>query len=474
MEAYLINHFIKYLFEIGIINGKTVTDFITTYTNIMKNDTYKDNLDFKDAMCASLIYYFSSIDEEQRKTLSLNLIVKFFENHQRKKEQSLQRILLKVYPILQQSRVIKLKAVMKKWINNTSRKQTKYIKTPQNIQKSFSTLNLSTQYQKIKSYNHQKRNDRPSSRIKITHKKKANLSTSLISEKSWDKREREEFEQCTFNPVINQNFTRSSIGSNIPVYERLYKDKEKYDTRKQIKAIEIEHFFSKENPFKPELVSSKRYNNRSNIGNFMERQESFFTNKSKHFDDLITQSNENISQNCSFIPQTNHSRTNSRKSSNNPSPIQTRIYNNYINKKSKPSKEKRLSKSFIENPKIDYQRIESLYNEFKKKPKNKKDCDIKQFIPKESQQYNQYEKEEITKKIMQRLVGSREEENKGIDTYTTKDDFISNIESMTNTNKASKASSVSNGGNNNYGYDFRFNEPRDNLYIEDFYLNYNK
>ena len=38
MEAYLTNHFIKYLFEIGIINGKTVTDFITTYTNIMKND----------------------------------------------------------------------------------------------------------------------------------------------------------------------------------------------------------------------------------------------------------------------------------------------------------------------------------------------------------------------------------------------------------------------------------------------------
>ena len=114
MEAYLTNHFIKYLFEIGIINGKTVTDFITTYTNIMKNETYKDTLDFKDAMCASLIYYFSSIDEEQRKTLSLNLIVKFFENHQRKKEQSLQRVLLTVYPILQQSRVIKLNSVMKK------------------------------------------------------------------------------------------------------------------------------------------------------------------------------------------------------------------------------------------------------------------------------------------------------------------------------------------------------------------------
>ena len=440
MEAYLTNHFIKYLFEIGIINGKTVTDFITTYTNIMKNETYKDTLDFKDAMCASLIYYFSSIDEEQRKTLSLNLIVKFFENHQRKKEQSLQRVLLTVYPILQQSRVIKLNSVMKKWRKNVSQKQMKYIKTPQNIQKSFSTLNL---------------------------------STSLISEKSWDKREREEFEQCTFNPVINQNFTRSSIGSNIPVYERLYKDKEKYDTRKQIKAIEIEHFFSKENPFKPELVSSKRYN-KNNNGNFIERQESFFTNKSKHFDDLITQSNDNVSQNCSFIPQTNHSRTNSRKSSNNPSPMQTRIYNNYINKKAKPTKEKRLSKSFIENPKIDYQRIESLYKEFKKKSKNKGDV---LSIPKDNAQYHQNAKEEITKKIMQRLVGNtREEENKGIDTYTTKEDYIlsSNIESMNGTNKASKASSVSNGGNNNYGYEFRFNEPRDNLYIEDFYLNYNK
>ena len=43
-----------------------------------------------------------------------------------------------------------------------------------------------------------------SSRIKISNKKKANLSTSLISEKSWDKREREEFVLQDKNRYLTQ------------------------------------------------------------------------------------------------------------------------------------------------------------------------------------------------------------------------------------------------------------------------------
>ena len=39
MESHITNIFIRYLFDIGIINGKTVTDLITTYTNIKKTES---------------------------------------------------------------------------------------------------------------------------------------------------------------------------------------------------------------------------------------------------------------------------------------------------------------------------------------------------------------------------------------------------------------------------------------------------
>ena len=123
MEVYFTNHFIKYLFEIGIIDKKSVTDLIKAYTNIKKNNTYENSLDFKDAMCASLIYYFNSINDEQKQKISLNLIVKFFENHQKKKERQLKLIIL-----TQQSKEFTekkefLKKFVKKWKKKIKKKK---------------------------------------------------------------------------------------------------------------------------------------------------------------------------------------------------------------------------------------------------------------------------------------------------------------------------------------------------------------
>jgi hypothetical protein len=51
------------------------------------------------------------------------------------------------------------------------------------------------------------------------------------------------------------------------VFERLYKDKERYDTRKQIKLIEIEHLESKENTFRPNVNNNNNNNTSFGIGN---------------------------------------------------------------------------------------------------------------------------------------------------------------------------------------------------------------
>lgn len=469
MEVYFTNHFIKYLFEIGIIDKKSVTDLITAYTNIKKNNTYENSLDFKDAMCASLIYYFNSINDEQKQKISLNLIVKFFENHQKKKERQLKLIIL-----TQQSKEFtEKKEFLKKFVKKWKKKIKK-----NKLVKSFSSLNLSTQYQKI---THQKlfKNNKQHvpSRIKLM-KKNSNLSSSMVSEKSWEIKEREDFQECTFNPTINQNSLRSSM-NNISVYERLYKDKEKYDTKKQVRALEIEHYRAKDNTFKPELISSRKFRSNKNMASFNERQESFCTNKSKHFEEILTQTNESIGQNCSFTPVTNHSQSNSRKSSKDVSPIQIKLYNHFCNKKTKETTKPRKSRSFIENPKIDYKKIENLYNEYKNKPKKQESYKwINELNPtynsgislsssnnENNKNLSKFEKEEITKKIIQRLYGKMNKNNFGEDEYKTGETFSS----MKNSTKEDYNENLPKWNNNIFS-----NEPRENLYIEDFYLNYNK
>ena len=123
-------------------------------------------------------------------------------------------------------------------------------------------INMNTHYKN--------NNNNVTTKIKLT-KKKPNRSVSSIEEKSWDRRERESLEECTFNPVINKKYNiRNKCINNCKcnnnkalVFERLYKDKERYDTRKQIKLIEIEHLESKENTFRPNVNNS---NNNSSFG----------------------------------------------------------------------------------------------------------------------------------------------------------------------------------------------------------------
>lgn len=469
MEVYFTNHFIKYLFEIGIIDKKSVTDLITAYTNIKKKNAYENSLDFKDAMCASLIYYFNSIKDEQKQTISLNLIVKFFEHHQKKKEGKIKLILLS-----QQSKeLIEKKEFLKKYFKKWKSKIKK-----NKLVKSISSLNLSTQYQKITHQKILKNNKQHTpSMIKLVKKNK-NLSSSMVSEKSWEIKEREDYQECTFNPTINKNPLRSSM-NNMSVYERLYKDKEKYDTKKQVRALEIEHYRAKDNTFKPELISSRKFLSNKNMPSFNERQESFCTNKSKHFEEILTQTNESIGQSCSFTPMTNHSRSNSRKSSKDVSPVQIKSYNHFFNKKINEKVKPRKSRSFIENPKIDYKKIENLYNEYKNKPKKQESYKwINELNPtynsgvslnstknENMKNLSKFEKEEITKKIIQKLYGKMNKNNLGDNEYKTGETFSS----MKNSTKEDYIDNSIKWNNSIFS-----NEPRENLYIEDFYLNYNK
>ena len=76
-----VQNFIDYLQKLGIANSASKKEIVKVYTNILesaKQNANISNIDFKEAMCATLIYYFSSLNDDSKKTISLNLIINYY------------------------------------------------------------------------------------------------------------------------------------------------------------------------------------------------------------------------------------------------------------------------------------------------------------------------------------------------------------------------------------------------------------
>ena len=277
--------FIQHLFNFGFLTGKTITDLITTYTNILKTasppsqsqNTNNISL-FKITMSSALKHFFSTLTSDQTNEISLNLIIKYFEYTSLQKQSKLHSLFLLLHTKLKSFHNLLLMKSLFKW------KQKKQqapppppsIIIPSDFNSSFISKAIIpshnnsgfVNYNKIKqtkinmNTHYKNNNNSVSTKIKLT-KKKANRSVSSIEEKSWDRKERESLEECTFNPVINKKYNirnkcidNCTNNNKVLVFERLYKDKERYDTKKQIKLIEIEHLESKENTFRPNVNNS--------------------------------------------------------------------------------------------------------------------------------------------------------------------------------------------------------------------------
>lgn len=111
MESFIANIFFRYLFDIGIIDGKTISDLITIYTNIKLKE-------FKTKMTLTLVYFINSLNNEQKDSLSTNIITKFFFNHHKKKEKKL-RSILKLY-LFKQNAITNIQLIkcFYKWNHN--------------------------------------------------------------------------------------------------------------------------------------------------------------------------------------------------------------------------------------------------------------------------------------------------------------------------------------------------------------------
>ena len=334
--------FYNYLKNLGIVDENSILKIKNIYNEIINSNK---NLALNKVMCAALIYYLSNLDSTQRNKISLNLILNYYNLNNKNKKEKLKYLIKNKNNI--NNKLLLLKKFIQ-WKNNLKTKEKNKNK-PKNKNKNnnnFDYLNSITY-----STNSNK-------------EKNSLLSTKNSKyEKSIEKKEREELNECTFNPSINKtNFLNNlNTTENNNVFDRLYKDNEKYKNKKQIKALELEELRNNDFTFIPNTIPTPREFTTKSKDNFNKRQIKYFEDKFKNHTKIIKENNENFNKNCSFSPKINKN-----KSNKSLSPAHIRLYED--NKKRKEKINKKIYEESKKNyGEIDYDKIEELYNSYKKK-----------------------------------------------------------------------------------------------------------
>ena len=397
MENIISKTFIHYLLNLGIIDLNSAKNILSTFNDITNKNK---NIDFQNAMCASLIFYFSNLDDNQKRNISFNLILKFFENTINQKLISL----LSLFNLKASKNKFNLLKYFYKWKKNSKklvlnlsndyipskRKNFKNYRSKSiNLSKNSNSKSNITNYNK-NIYNNNNKNNNNTNTNNLTNNK-SNMSISkktnsvsnknLILESSLDKKNREDLEHCTFTPSINHSNLYTN--TNESVYQRLYKDGEKYKSKRQMRIQEFEHIKSNENTFTPKKYSTPR--KFQSKDKFIDRQKNYFEKKFLNQMKLITKINEDFSKNCSFSPQIYSKNTNPNNNNNNNNNIEIsvfqRLYEDDIKRRNK-MQENSLNSNNINNNntykknttqsngQVDLNKIEELYNQYKYKNLN--------------------------------------------------------------------------------------------------------
>lgn len=253
------------------------------------------------------------------------------------------------------------------------------------------------------------------------------------TEPSWAKREKEEIRNCTFKPTINTSNNANANGFsykeriNSPVFDRLYTDHQRYTTKKNNRIMEQERHRNNQLSFQPDLSPSqvigtekniktrennvKNIININNLNNFFQRQDVFRNIKEKNQERIRNEMEEEIRSLYTFTPEilkssyslhtglyaqnnnqiinTSNSYSNklSPRSAHSNSKIKNNRIINHLAKSKNHGSNKSMNRSYsnqafsksTDRPKkkVDYNKIEELYNDYKK-IKSKK-----QFMQKE-------------------------------------------------------------------------------------------
>ena len=356
-----LNDFLNYLKKIGLIEDYTFQFLYNIYLNLTKHSM---NNNFTNSMCATLLYFFNNMTEEQQKYSSFNLITNYFKNKKEKSINKLNNIIEKI--------IIKKKKELFHKLNrfNNENKGKKI----ENLKKQLNNSNSKRQNPKINIL------DENNNNTLNNYNKKNN---KIILETSWDKKEREEYEKCTFEPTINKRVnSQPNIKKKISVYQRLYNYNNKYENKKQMKINEIEKIENEKSSFRPNIINPPEEFKKNVKKKFEERQKIFFDNKYKHKEKLLGKLDKDFNKNYSFSPKVNSGRKIENYYINYfqlSSPVFKRLYEDdykrrlrnkkYINELNNKIDEQcnSISKDIST---VDYEKIEELYNQYKNKAVN--------------------------------------------------------------------------------------------------------
>ena len=360
----LLNKFSQYLIDIGLANTDSITYIQQLFNEIqsskaptplnsnepspLTNTNNNNEETFKETMLATLMYYFSSLSEETKEKISLSLLLKFFATNANPKYTKLKSCILlcnakqKILPPKPSDRFNSWKAkTSKRHKHKSAHEISSYSARRQQSHNNSNTHNYSYRQPQMHG-------------ASFSTDKKCPKYERLRIETSIDKKEKEDLNECTFHPdttlsnsyyrhtsCVNDTNTLGNINSNNEsVYDRLYKDGEKYESKRQIKKLELEHMLSEQYNFKPALLSSpNKFRRKSNI-KFNERQKSFIDKKSQNKQKLQFIMDEDFNTKCSFSPKINTSHLSNGKNyamhnKNTSTPAHIRLYEDDKNRRIK-------------------------------------------------------------------------------------------------------------------------------------------
>ena len=199
------------------------------------------------------------MDENQQKFLSYNLIIKYFNKILKDKIKKLRSL----FNILIGNQKLLLLKILNQW-------------SKKNINIKNNKLHLI----ETKGKNNTLRLFKSSSNCNYFHKMK---QKNIPLEASWIKKENEELQECTFSPIINKNGRVNSIpNNNSSVFDRLYEYNKKKIIKQKINILDSEEteFTFRKNQ---ETIKNKKNNLKVKKKKFVNHKEKKIHNLSDDF-----------------------------------------------------------------------------------------------------------------------------------------------------------------------------------------------
>ena len=349
------NKFCEFLVSIGLIDLKT-SKYLKDINNEVVNAKNKHN--FSDSFFISLMHYFNNLTLDQKKYICFNLPLRFILKDEKEKKQKLTLILLKKDLKL---KYIKLKYLFT-WMKNNKIEKSSFPISKETCLSSLTNFKISfdefmngkknkeirenKEYQEEKKTNNSvininKRNKTQKNENKMTIKRINSYNTNYYQRKindivnneeqltTKDKRELLQLSECTFKPSINNTANNSFL--KMPIFDKLYKDSEKYKIKNHIKAMKYEHLMNKEITFKPKLCITPKSISTLKFDKFEIRQQNFLNNRNFNTNKLKKSIESSVEKKCSFSPKINKNIDFTTSSSKNNNIQTTKEENKLIN-----------------------------------------------------------------------------------------------------------------------------------------------